>query len=34
MMVRGMIVNSVGQRFINEDVYPGLVGQAALFKTT
>lgn len=32
MMVRGMIVNSVGQRFINEDVYPGLVGQAALFK--
>lgn len=32
MMVRGMIVNEVGQRFINEDVYPGLVGQAALFK--
>lgn len=32
MMVRGMIVNSVGQRFINEDVYPGLVGQAALYK--
>lgn len=32
MMVRGMIVDSVGRRFINEDVYPGLVGQAALFK--
>ncbi|MGC4963097.1 FAD-dependent oxidoreductase [Gordonia sp. DT101] len=32
MMVRGMIVNDLGQRFINEDVYPGLVGQAALFK--
>ncbi|MFW0793959.1 FAD-dependent oxidoreductase, partial [Gordonia sp. CPCC 205515] len=31
MMVRGMIVNDRGQRFINEDVYPGLVGQAALF---
>lgn len=28
----GLGVNSVGQRFINEDVYPGLVGQAALFK--
>jgi 3-oxo-5alpha-steroid 4-dehydrogenase len=32
MMVRGMIVNNVGQRFINEDVYPGLVGQAALYR--
>jgi len=32
MMVRGMIVNDRGQRFINEDVYPGLVGQAALYK--
>lgn len=32
MMVRGMIVNNQGQRFINEDTYPGLVGQAALFK--
>ncbi|MGW0176795.1 FAD-dependent oxidoreductase [Rhodococcus sp. NPDC003322] len=32
MMVRGMIVNGVGQRFVNEDIYPGLVGQAALFK--
>ncbi|NLU82576.1 FAD-dependent oxidoreductase [Rhodococcus sp. HNM0569] len=31
MMVRGMIVNHVGQRFLNEDVYPGLVGQAALY---
>ncbi len=32
MMVRGMIVDRMGRRFINEDVYPGLVGQAALFK--
>ncbi|MGW6619962.1 FAD-dependent oxidoreductase [Nocardia sp. NPDC055002] len=32
MMVRGMIVDDLGRRFINEDVYPGLVGQAALFK--
>lgn len=32
MMVRGMAVNNLGQRFINEDVYPGLIGQAALFK--
>ncbi len=32
LMVRGMIVNKVGQRFINEDVYPGLVGQAALYR--
>ncbi|WP_280346587.1 FAD-dependent oxidoreductase [Nocardia neocaledoniensis] len=32
MMVRGMIVDEKGRRFINEDVYPGLVGQAALFK--
>ncbi|GAA1226355.1 FAD-binding protein [Prauserella halophila] len=31
MMVRGMIVNDQGQRFVNEDTYPGLVGQAALF---
>lgn len=27
---RGMLVNGLGQRFINEDVYPGLYGQAAL----
>ncbi|WP_330151317.1 FAD-binding protein [Rhodococcus chondri] len=32
MMVRGMIVDSLGRRFINEDVYPGLVGQATLFE--
>lgn len=32
MAVRGMVVNKVGQRFINEDVYPGLIGQAALYK--
>ncbi|MGW5316935.1 FAD-dependent oxidoreductase [Nocardia thailandica] len=32
MMVRGMIVDKLGRRFVNEDVYPGLVGQAALYK--
>lgn len=31
-MTRGIVVNHQGQRFINEDVYPGLVGQAALFR--
>lgn len=30
-MTRGMVVDGFGQRFINEDVYPGLVGIAALF---
>ena len=32
MAVRGMVVGDAGQRFINEDVYPGLIGQAALFR--
>ncbi|MGH3517537.1 MAG: FAD-dependent oxidoreductase [Haloechinothrix sp.] len=32
MIARGMIVNGQGHRFINEDTYPGLVGQAALFR--
>ncbi len=32
MAVRGMVVDDRGRRFINEDVYPGLIGQAALFK--
>ncbi|MDG3008953.1 FAD-dependent oxidoreductase [Rhodococcus sp. D2-41] len=31
-MARGMVVNGYGQRFINEDVYPGLVGIEALFR--
>lgn len=30
MIVRGMLVNAVGQRFINEDVYPGRFSHAAL----
>lgn len=30
MVCRGMLVNSLGQRFINEDVYPGLYSHAAL----
>ncbi len=30
MVVRGMLVNARGQRFINEDVYPGLYSHAAL----
>jgi 3-oxo-5alpha-steroid 4-dehydrogenase len=28
--VRGMMVNTLGQRFINEDVYPGLFSSAAV----
>jgi len=30
-MARGVVVNGRGQRFINEDTYPGRIGQAALF---
>ena len=30
MVCRGMLVNALGQRFINEDVYPGLFSHAAL----
>jgi len=30
-MARGIVVNDRGQRFINEDTYPGRIGQAALF---
>ena len=30
LTARGMIVNALGQRFINEDVYPGLISQAAV----
>lgn len=30
MIVRGMLVNALGQRFINEDVYPGLASVASL----
>jgi len=30
MIARGMLVNGLGQRFINEDVYPGLASVAAL----
>jgi 3-oxo-5alpha-steroid 4-dehydrogenase len=29
-MVHGMLVNGLGQRFINEDVYPGLFSSAAV----
>jgi 3-oxo-5alpha-steroid 4-dehydrogenase len=31
LMPQGIIVNRAGQRFINEDTYPGRIGQAALF---
>jgi 3-oxo-5alpha-steroid 4-dehydrogenase len=31
LMAAGMVVNAVGQRFINEDVYPGRIGQMAMF---
>jgi 3-oxo-5alpha-steroid 4-dehydrogenase len=30
LMPRGIVVNRSGQRFINEDTYPGRIGQAAL----
>ncbi|KQY54288.1 MULTISPECIES: FAD-dependent oxidoreductase [unclassified Nocardioides] len=30
MIARGMLVNGLGQRFINEDVYPGLASVAAV----
>jgi 3-oxo-5alpha-steroid 4-dehydrogenase len=32
LMPQGIVVNSAGQRFINEDTYPGRIGQAALFQ--
>jgi 3-oxo-5alpha-steroid 4-dehydrogenase len=32
LMARGIVVNRLGQRFINEDTYPGRVGQAALYQ--
>ncbi|MFF2509225.1 FAD-dependent oxidoreductase [Streptomyces sp. NPDC058067] len=31
-LIRGIVVNDRGQRFINEDTYPGRIGQAALYK--
>jgi 3-oxo-5alpha-steroid 4-dehydrogenase len=31
-LVRGMLVNRLGQRFINEDVYPGLFSHAAVMR--
>ncbi|MEU8247276.1 FAD-dependent oxidoreductase [Nonomuraea sp. NPDC048916] len=30
MLVRGVLVNGLGQRFVNEDVYPGLFSHAAV----
>ncbi|MGI5157601.1 FAD-dependent oxidoreductase [Microbispora sp. CA-102843] len=30
MLVRGMLVNGLGRRFVNEDVYPGLFSVAAV----
>ncbi|MFN8036323.1 MAG: FAD-dependent oxidoreductase [Acidimicrobiia bacterium] len=30
-LVRGILVNEHGQRFVNEDAYPGRIGQEALF---
>ncbi|HEY4332976.1 MAG TPA: FAD-dependent oxidoreductase, partial [Ilumatobacteraceae bacterium] len=32
VLIRGMLVNGVGQRFINEDTYPGRLAQIMLFK--
>ncbi|MFF0495875.1 FAD-dependent oxidoreductase [Nocardia aobensis] len=31
LAARGILVNDKGQRFVNEDTYPGRIGQAALF---
>ncbi len=31
-LVRGLLVNGTGQRFINEDAYYGRIGQASLFR--
>ncbi|MGB3698106.1 MAG: FAD-dependent oxidoreductase [Gordonia sp. (in: high G+C Gram-positive bacteria)] len=31
LFIRGILVDGRGQRFINEDTYPGRVGQAALY---
>ncbi|MET9289017.1 FAD-dependent oxidoreductase [Nocardia beijingensis] len=32
LAARGIVVNGHGQRFVNEDTYPGRIGQAALFR--
>ncbi|ETK36981.1 FAD-dependent oxidoreductase [Microbispora sp. ATCC PTA-5024] len=32
VVVRGMLVNAAGQRFLNEDVYPGLLSAAAVLR--
>ncbi|WP_158726878.1 FAD-dependent oxidoreductase [Tomitella fengzijianii] len=32
LFIRGILVNSRGQRYINEDTYPGRVGQATLIE--
>lgn len=31
-LMRGILVNRYGQRFINEDAYPGRIGQESLFR--
>lgn len=33
-LLKGIMVNEQGQRFINEDVYYGLLGEAALYKAS
>lgn len=32
LAARGMVVNALGRRFVNEDTYPGRIGQSALFR--
>ncbi|MFE3700369.1 FAD-binding protein, partial [Nocardia tengchongensis] len=32
LAVRGMVVNALGRRFVNEDTYPGRIGQHALYR--
>jgi 3-oxo-5alpha-steroid 4-dehydrogenase len=32
LMARGIVVDALGQRFVNEDTYPGRIGQLALMQ--
>lgn len=32
LAARGLVVNALGRRFINEDTYPGRIGQHALYR--
>lgn len=32
LMIRGILVNGRGQRYVNEDTYPGRIGQETLLR--